>query len=135
MGQCYSISLRYKARNEAAALKALLDKIDRDEHAPRPDGAHYHLEEMLDRFSMSRDSLQDVLRVVFVERGWSRISVSDTGWTIINNDFDCCYGWHWVMLDAFACIAPYLEDDSSLEIWPDDGQTTNVVRDGVSVSI
>ena len=133
MGQCYSVKLKFKAKDEAGALNALLGKIDKDEHAPSPHGARYHLDETIAEFRLDKGKLVDVLKVVLCERGYSRVSVSDEGWTLLSNDFDCCYGWHGVMVEAFETIAPYLEDGSRLDIWPDDGKTTNIVRNGVSV--
>lgn len=133
MGQCYSVKLKFKAKDELGALNALLGKIDKDEHAPSPHGARYHLDETIADFRLDKGKLVDVLKVVLCECGYSRVSVYDDGWTLLSNDFDCCYGWHGVLVEAFETIAPYLEDESRLDIWPDSGKTTNIVRNGVSV--
>ena len=47
MGQCYTVKLKFKPKDNIGALNALLEKIDKDEHAEPPHGAHYHLEDGL----------------------------------------------------------------------------------------
>lgn len=52
------------------------------------------------------------------------------GFTEHTSDFDTCYGWERVMMEAFDEIAPYLADGSKIVIYPDSGADIAVVKGG-----
>lgn len=119
MGQCYSVLLKVKFTNEQLAAKALMDKISRGEN----ERVSYNIEKFQEN-GVDTNSALSLLRVFYVDRGptcYRQCDPDDDGFTLITSDFDCCYGWHNVMSEAFEEISPYLADGSFLEIWPDSG--------------
>ena len=43
------------------------------------------------------------------------------GWDLYASSFDATYSWEDVIAEAFSAIAPYLEEGSCLDVWPDSG--------------
>lgn len=124
MGQCYSVCLKLKFRDEEGAKKALKAKLDRHEE----ERIRYNLDHF-EELGIGTDKLHDLLRIFF--GGWSgelTLSTTDKEWEYA--DFDACYGWEGVMMDAFEEIAPYLTEQSEIKIYPDSGCDHGTVRNG-----
>ena len=123
MGQCYSVEIKVKFTDEDGAKKALQAKLDRHEE----ERINYNLDHFKE-LGITTDNLHDLLGIFF--GGWEgKLDKSTTDeWEYA--DFDACYGWEIVMMDAFEDIAPYLTDDSVIKIYPDSGCDHGVVRNG-----
>ena len=122
MGQTYSVRLKVSFKDERGAVKALQAKIAR--------GSEERVSYSLDHYrelGVGTETIGDLLRIFF--GGWQgRLDQSPYGGLV--SDFDACYGWEGVMMDAFDILAPYLEDGSSVKIWPDSGVDEAVVTGG-----
>lgn len=124
MGQCYSVEIKAMFTDEDGAKKALQAKLDRHEE----DHVNYHLDHFTGELGLSIDNLHDLMGIFF--GGWKgKLEPSATDeWEFA--DFDACYGWESLMMDAFEEIAPYLADGSVIKIWPDSGCDHGTVRNG-----
>ena len=124
MGQCYSVNLKVRFTDEDGAKKALQAKLDRHEE----DRVNYNLDHFTGELGLSIDNLHDLMGIFF--GGWKgKLEPSTTDdWEYA--DFDACYGWEGVMMDAFEVIAPYLADNSVIKIYPDSGCDHGTVRKG-----
>lgn len=54
---------------------------------------------------------------------------------VYDSDFDASYSWESVMTEIFDCIAPFLEDESSLGIYPDNEKIQLVVKNGIVLEV
>lgn len=124
MGQCYSVELKVKFRDEDGAKKALQAKLDRHEE----DHVNYNIGHFTGELGLSIDNLHDLMGIFF--GGWKgKLEPSTTDdWEYA--DFDASYGWESLMMDAFEEIAPYLADYSVIKIYPDSGCDHGVVKNG-----
>ena len=126
MGACYSVSLiGLKFKDEQGAKKALQDKIARGEE----EHTNYEIPHF-EALGKSTDKLEDLLAIFFA--GWDakldHINWEGREW--LTAGFNAGYGWEGVMMDAFEDIAPFLEDGSEVQIYPDSGCDHGVVKDG-----
>ena len=113
-------------RDEDGAKKALQAKLDRHEK----ERVNYNLDHFK-KLGIGTDNLHDLMGIFF--GGWQgRLETfpapGDRDW--LYADFDACYGWEGVMMDAFEAIAPYLADGSVIKIYPDSGCDHGTVRNG-----
>lgn len=122
MGQTYSVYLNIRVKDEKKAAQALRDKIARAEQ----EKVQYYLEHYKD-IGIGTDTLHDLLRIFF--GGWEG-KLRETHNGALESGFDASYGWEGVMMGAFDAIGPHLEDESTLDIWPDSGRDQAVVVDG-----
>ena len=124
MGQCYSVEIKARFRDEDGAKKALQAKLDRHEE----DFVNYNLDHFTGELGLSTDNLHDLMGIFF--GGWKgKLEPSTTDdWEYA--DFDASYGWESLMMDAFEVIAPYLADGSVIKIYPDSGCDHGTVRNG-----
>ena len=125
MGQCYSIEIKARVRDEDGAKKALQAKLDRHEE----DHVNYNLDHFTGELGLSTDNLHDLMGIFF--GGWKgklETCPGDKEWEYA--DFDASYGWESLMMDAFEEIAPYLADGSVIKIYPDSGCDHGTVRKG-----
>ena len=122
MGQTYSVMLKVKFTDEEGAKKALQTKLDRHEK----ERINYNLEHFKE-LGIGTDNLFDLMGIFF--GGWNGKLTPDKNNERYYADFDACYGWESVMTDAFEEIAPYLADDSVIEIYPDSGCDRGIVQD------
>lgn len=124
MGQCYSVEIKARFRDEDSAKKALQAKLDRHEEE--------HVCYNLDHFKelgIGTDNLHDLMGIFF--GGWKgklETCPGDKEWEYA--DFDASYGWESIMMEAFEVIAPYLADGSVIKIYPDSGCDHGTVRNG-----
>ena len=126
MGQCYSVKLRVTFKDEQGAKAALLEKSEKGEQ----EHVDYDMQG-LQELGFNFDNILDLMSVFFC--GWSQKlkATADKAW--LYSDFETCYGWEGVMIDAFNIIAPYLEDKSEIRIYPDNGCDRAIVKKGKAV--
>lgn len=125
MGQCYSVEIKARFRDEEGAKKALQAKLGRHEE----EHVNYSLDHFTGELGLSTDNLHDLMGIFF--GGWKgklETCPGDKDW--VYADFDASYGWESLMMDAFEKIAPYLADGSVIKIYPDSGCDHGTVRNG-----
>ena len=125
MGQTYSVSMNVRFRDEENAKKSLQDKIGR----AKSEHTNYNLDHFKD-LGIGTDTLPDLMGIFF--GGWKGV-LNSTPAGYLYADFDASYGWESVMMEAFEDISPFLEDGSSIKIWPDNGCDYGVVENGTCV--
>lgn len=106
--------------DEQGAMRALQEKIGRAEE----DHVNYNLEHFSE-LGISTDSLSDLLGIFF--GGWK--GKLERQGEELHSGFDACYGWEGLMIDAFDELAPYLEEDSWIKIYPDSGLDYGRIKD------
>ena len=122
--------LKVRFKDEEGVKKALRNKISKahEEHIC------YDIEGLVSRHHFDLDDILDIMSVFF--SGWgSRLRDDSTHEGVLSSDFDACYGWEGVMIETFDAMAPYLEDGSSLKIFPDFSYDLLEVNDGKAVQI
>ena len=113
MGACYSVNLNITLRNETAAIKAMQEYIKKEQ---------FHINFGLeDNRKRGIGPVNDVLR--------------EDDHIVYDSDFDASYSWESVMTEIFDCIAPFLEDESSLGIYPDNEKIQLVVKNGIVLEV
>lgn len=133
MGQCYDVNLRIRFKDKDGAKKALQNKIERSEQ----EHVRYYLPYHDDR-KFDTEDLWDLIALFFggwdgkfcLQNDWERRRDTRVEGQWIWSSFDASYGWEGVMRQAFNELAPYLEDYSEIEIYPDSGCDHGIVVDG-----
>lgn len=116
MGACYAVELNLQfadgKQSERAAAKALREYMVNSK-------ADFHFEYFAKK-GVGTDTFDDLMRILLA--GYARmpvlVSYSD-GRQVYSNEFDASYSYEPVIVDAFEVIAPYLADNSSLVLCPD----------------
>lgn len=128
MGATYSVSMKVKVTDEKGAIEALKEKIRADVLTD------YGLEKFSKR-GVTTESFDDLIRIFLAGR--NDIDITDCGNDVkeYTNDFDASYGWERVLMEMFSVLAPFLEDNSRLLIYPDSDYDELIVKDGKSVQI
>lgn len=126
MGQCYDVNLRVRFKDENGAKNALSAKIKRAdvEHVT------YNTQGLRTK-GFNFDNIWDLMSVFFCGWGEKLTESADKAW--LYSGFNASYGWERVMMEAFDTIAPYLEDNSEIKIYPDSGCDHAIVKDGKAV--
>lgn len=116
MGQCYNIYLKLKSRDENASVKALQEFIT---------------ENNINTIGLSTNNLENLLKIVFGNsQGTLHLRhTQKNGFKRYESDFNASYSWEGLLMDAFSELASTLEDGSRIDIYPDYGRDTAVVRD------
>lgn len=125
MGQTYLVKLKTGFLNRESAAAALREKIGRakEEHV------NYSLDHYRDELGIGTETLDDQMKIFF--GGWyGNLRPDGEDERSFEAAFDASYGWEGVMMDAFDAIAPYLEDGSEIEIYPDSGADLAYVENG-----
>lgn len=123
MGQTYDVNLRVRFKDEDGAKKALTEKLARAEQ----EHVEYNLP-LLKARGFDFDKIWDLMSVFFCGFGQRLKETADKAWLYAG--FDASYGWETVMAEAFEEIAPYLEDESEIKIYPDSGCDHGYVKNG-----
>lgn len=132
MGACYSVTLKGKFTDAEGAVKALQRKVARADQ----EHTNYNLDHYRGDLGLDLGSLKGLLQLFF--GGWeaSLRPAFDTDYEVVlTSGFDASYGWEGVMMDAFDDLAPYLEEGSSIKIYPDSDYDHAVVKGGKAVWI
>ena len=111
MGAVYSVCLKksYRKNGEKEVFKKLTSFVDTY-------NAVFH-KETFEAEGVDLSTADGLIQVCLA--GYARNMYDKTaegGYDVHTNDFDASYGWERVMEDMFDAIAPYLEDDSCLDI-------------------
>ena len=123
MGQCYDVNLRVRFKDENGAKEALKAKLGRANKEKV-----FYGEVGLKALGFDFDKIWDLMSVFFCGWGQRLKEAADKSW--LYSCFDASYGWERVMMDAFDEIAPYLEDDSEIKIYPDCGCDHGIANNG-----
>lgn len=115
IGQCYSVNLKIKLKpnSEKRAADALKTHMFKD------DRTNYCFDEFA-ALGVGTEELDDLIRICLA--GWKLTTYftdESYGWKNYENDFDCSYGWESVLGKIFESLAPFLEDQSEIDIYPD----------------
>jgi len=129
MGACYNVTLQVKVKDEKGAILALNEHIKNDKRT------NYSLEKYAEQ-GITTETFDDLMRIFLA--GWrnQEVDISEKdGFTVYKNGFNASYGWEGVMIEMFDTLAPYLEDESWLLIYPDSDYSELIVHNGKSVQI
>ena len=126
MGACYSVNLNITLRNETAAIKAMQEYIKKEQFH-----INFGLEDNRKR-GIGIGTFADLLQIFFSScNGPVNDVLREDNHIVYYSDFDASYSWESVMTEIFDCIAPFLEVESSLGIYPDNEKIQLVVKNGV----
>lgn len=129
MGQCYSVTFKFKVKDYDGALRSVKAFIANN-------NANFHIDEFAQE-GVDVKTFNGLMRVILA--GWKcnqwEESIDGRGRSVFSNSFDASYGWESVMIDAFIAVAPYLADNSYIKIYPDSGVDYWIVRGGKAVCI
>lgn len=125
MGAVYSVCLKksYRKNGEKEVFKKLNRFVDTY-------NAAFH-KETFEAEGVDLSTADGLIQVCLA--GYARNMYDKTTegrYDVHTNDFDASYGWERVMEDMFDTIAPYLEDDSCLDIDIDDEHDSLIVKNG-----
>lgn len=115
MGQCYSVDLKIKGKNNSEEKAAGRLRS----HMLQGDKTNYNFKEFSD-FGVGTEKLDDLIQICLA--GWKSTPYymeEDSGWKGYYNDFDASYGWDDVMKEMFETLTPFMEDRSKIDIYPD----------------
>lgn len=123
MGQCYTVYLKVKFKDEEGAKNAaqgVLKNLDAD------------IDQLGKKVGLDLNTMDGLLRHFYSdwERGHKWTPVTDPD--CLCGDFNAQYSWESVMMDAFDAMAPFLEEGSEIKIYPDSGVDHAVVTNGKS---
>ena len=125
MGQCYTVELRMKSKDEAKTLEAIRANMNRN-----PCHADFALETWKANGGET-ETMDGLVRLMLTGMKWYGVVTTDEkGFTIYRNDFSASYGWLFVMKSFFEEIAPTLEDGSEFFIEGDTDSLIWTVVDG-----
>lgn len=123
MGACFTVNLELTLLDEAAAIKAMQKYI----HTANAD---FGLEKYTKR-GIGTGKIEDLIYICFSSCDGGYTNLHRDGNTILFiSDLDTCYSWKIIMLEAFEAIAPYLADDSQLDIYPDNDHAQFIIQSG-----
>lgn len=130
MGACYFVKLKVKVLDEQSAIKVLNEYIKRSSHRIR-----FNLEEYAKR-NITTETFDDLMRIFLADHTYDKVEITQKRiYTYYQNDFNASYGWESVMMDMFDVIAPYVQDNSELLIYPDTDYDKLVVRNGKCIQL
>lgn len=120
MGQTYSVYLKVRFNDEQGAVKALRGRLQESNDLAR----------LASENGLDYGTIDGLLRHFFAdwERGHKWTPTTDPD--VLCGNFDASYSWESVMIEAFQILAPYLEDGSSIKIYPDSDYDHLVVKGG-----
>lgn len=122
MGQCYTTYLKVRFNDEQGAVKAVQDMLT--------DSGEYALEDYSKQTGLDYNTIDGILRHFYAnwEDGYKWTKTTDPD--ILSGDFNATYSWESKMIEVFQLLARFLEDGSSLKIYPDSDYDYLVVKDG-----
>lgn len=130
MGACYSVNLNITLRNETAAIKAMQEYIKKEQFH-----INFGLEDNRKR-GIGIGTFADLLQIFFSScNGPVNDVLREDDHIVYDSDFDASYSWESVMTEIFDCIAPFLEDESSLGIYSDNEKIQLVVKNGIVLEV
>lgn len=125
MGQCYSVYLKAKVKDEAEFVRLSATKLR---------GEFNGLNIRKGCFN-GHDLTTSLGNIKFVlashQNGFTE--TAEDGCPVYRSDFDASYSWESVLDEWFCAVAPALEDGSEIEVYPDMGHWGYEVSGGVAV--
>lgn len=132
MGQDYIVGVRAKVKDHTLLVKLTNEYIKTDNFsADCWDKSNLATAEGCIRALLAGDTQPEM----FETRPDYETSTESDGWRRWENTFHCCYGWECVLNNWFHAIAPALEDDSRITVYPDNGKWELVVRNGLAEEV
>lgn len=126
MGACYSVNLNITLRNETAAIKTMQEYIKKEQFH-----INFGLEDNRKR-GIGIGTFADLLQIFFSScNGPVNDVLREDNHIVYDSDFDASYSWESVMTEIFDCIAPFLEDESKLNVCSDDCYHL-IVKNGIT---
>ena len=116
MGQCYSVYLRLRPKDESSLMAAMQRYI-----------SEHHGKDVRFNLSHGTDSLEALVKTMITDSGFACAG------EFYEAHFDASYGWERVMMEMFRAIAPELKDRSELLIWPDEDYDHLIVKNGKAI--
>ena len=131
MGACYDVTLSINVTDEAAAVKALSEKLHSDTENGR---ARYAVDRCAEK-GIALNTLDGLISVLLAG-DQSDVQIWDVGeFRHYENAFDASYGWERVMVEWFHILTPFLGNGSKMLIYPDSDYDEFVIRDGQCVQL
>lgn len=121
MGQCYSVRMKLKIKDEKALIDLMNGFIKDNAHC-----IDFSLPSYAKR-GIGTETVEDLVKIMITDREFSHEGEE------YESDFNACYGWESVMLDMFSAMAPALKNGSVLWIYPDHDYDRLVVKNGVAI--
>jgi adenylosuccinate synthase len=117
MGACYSISAKFKIKDEKKFIGLSNSYIEEKERL----GVRF-------ADKVNRSTFKGILETIFTQQ---EAQFKKTGELYqYHSDFDTCYSWESIMYDFLIAVAPSLKDNSSLYISLDNDEYTLIVQGG-----
>ena len=123
MGQTYAVNMKLKFRNyenKAAALTKIQEYINNE----IPKAA----QTCLTKNGILPDRIENAIRIILTPEISCTVE-NDLSYAF-NAEFDASYGWQDVMTDSFKVMSAYLEDDSYIELYPDNYYEMMIIKKG-----
>lgn len=124
MGQCYTVYLKVKFKDEKGAKNAIHTRLREQD---------VNIGELGASEGLDLDTMDGLLRHYYSdwERGHKWTPTTDPD--VLCGDFNASYSWESVMMEVFELMAPFLQDGSEIKIYPDSGLDKAIVKDGSAV--
>lgn len=121
MGQCYTTYLKVRFNDEQGAVNAVQKRLE---------GQGVDIEQLGRETGLDYNTTDGILRHYYSnwEDGYKWTKTTDPD--ILSGDFNATYSWESTMIAVFQLLARFLEDGSSLKIYPDSDYDYLVVKDG-----
>ena len=126
MGQCYTTYLKVKFEDEQGAVKAVQKMLE---------GYGVDIEQLSRETGLDYNTTDGILRYYYSnwEGGYKWTQTTDPD--VLCGDFNASYSWESIMIEVFELLAPFMEDGSTIKIYPDSDYDLLEVKDGKAVMI
>ena len=128
MGQCYSVAIEGKIKDDALLVKLTNDYINQP-------GSNFS-DDCWDKSDLT--TAEGCIRAILAgdtqPEGYV-IQELKNGNKMYSNGFDACYSWENVLYRWFIAVASSFEDGTEIEVYPDDGRWIVRVENGVGNEI
>lgn len=129
MGACYNVTLKVKVNDEQKAIVALNEHIRNDKRTD------YSLEAYAKQ-GITTKTFDDLMRIFLAGWKYQEVKIDKSNeFTVYSNNFNASYGWESVMIEMFETLAPFLQDNSELLIYPNNDYDELIIRDGKYIQI
>ena len=127
MGAVYYVEVKVKLKDETSAIAAL------NQHMVNDKRTNYGLPEF-EKHGITPDTFDNLMRIFLADHQNSSFQIDrQKRTTCYQNSFEASYGWESVLIEMFETLTPYLENGSSIKIWPDSGCVKYSIKNGQCV--
>ena len=120
MGQCYSVYLKMKAKDEREFVR-----LSRRYLLSMNISSEYFLGKDL-------DTAIGNIRFVLAAHQQQFEESEEDGMVLYRSGFDATYSWETILYDWFCAVSKALEDGSEIEVYPDSGRWALRVAGGIA---